>query len=79
MKNCTYMKLTGEMCGKNCYYDLCRTHKNNATLKKCLECDRYTQSKTGKCHCTRKKETLLIQERDNYILGYALTKLLNKL
>ena len=76
MKTCSYMKLNGEMCGKNCYYELCRTHKNNAILTKCSECNRYTQSKTGKCHCTRKKQTPLIKERDEYIIGFALQKIM---
>lgn len=73
MKTCSYMKLNGEMCGKNCYYELCRTHKHNAILTQCTECERYTQSKTGKCHCVRDKDT--IKERKEYILGWDLTKL----
>ena len=68
--------MNGEMCGKNCYYELCRTHKHNAILTKCMDCERYTQSKTGKCHCSRKQDTALIQERDNYLTGWHLMKLL---
>lgn len=77
MKTCSYMKLDGTMCGKNCYYDLCRTHKHNAILKKCLNCERYTQSKSGKCHCRRTGTNVALnKERDELLVGYYLFKVL---
>ena len=77
--SCIYINTNGITCGKNCYNDICRSHRGRTLLKKCLVCDKYTAAKSGICRCNghRKNFNHVVEERNEYILGWNMFKILN--